>query len=141
MDDLSSHIRPSRERARKRRANHRGGRTIRHEVWCSVEEEGALASRAGQQGVTIPRLLVESALADDSGETVSERRELREQLLRIRYLLGVNANNINQIAYRVNADDDPGGTVRVLVDELCQAVAQAQDLAWKVNDVLGELRR
>lgn len=141
MDEEKSYIRPSRERARKRRANHRGGRTIRHEVWCSVEEEGALASRAAREGMTIPRLLVESALASDSGETASERRELREHLLRLRYLLGANANNINQIAYQANAADDPGGTLRELREELLEAVAQAQDLAWKINDVLDELRQ
>ena len=55
----------------RRRANVPGGRTKRHEVWVSPEEEGELYRRALAQNVTIPRYLYECAMAPETGETAS----------------------------------------------------------------------
>lgn len=52
---------------RRRRANVEGGRVHRHDVKVSAEEEAALLLRAQAKNISIPRLLVEAALADQAG--------------------------------------------------------------------------
>uniref|UniRef100_UPI00389A9631 plasmid mobilization protein n=1 Tax=Pigmentiphaga litoralis TaxID=516702 RepID=UPI00389A9631 len=48
---------------KSRRDNEKGGRTEYIKVWCSPEEKAAVVVKAEQQGVTAPRLLFESAMA------------------------------------------------------------------------------
>lgn len=88
---------------RRRRANVEGGRQHRHEVKVTPEEEGVLLRLAGEQRVTIPRLLVESALAADAGETATERRNTIVRLFELHRLLAAVSNNVNQIAKATNA--------------------------------------
>lgn len=89
--------------ARQRRANAPGGRQHAHKVKVTPEEEGQLLRLAAAQHVTIPRLLVESALAAEAGETVTERRALMTELFSVYRLLGAVSNNVNQIAKATNA--------------------------------------
>ncbi len=65
-------------------------------------EEAQLLTRATEQGVTVPRLLVEAALAG-GGETATQRREAAAQLFSTYRLLAVISNNVNQIAKATNA--------------------------------------
>lgn len=87
---------------RRRRANVPGGRRHSHEVKVTPEEEALLLQRAEAQRVTIPRLLVEAALAPQ-GETPTQRRELLAEMFAVNRLLGNLANNVNQIAKATNA--------------------------------------
>lgn len=89
--------------ARQRRANAPGGRHHAHKVKVTPEEEGQLLRLAAAQHVTIPRLLVESALAAEAGETVTERRALLVELFAVHRLLAAVSNNVNQIARATNA--------------------------------------
>lgn len=89
---------------RRRRANVEGGRPYKHEVKVSPEEEAGLLLRANAQSVTIPRLLVESALAERAGEAATERREQLAELFRLHRMLAALGNNLNQIARAANAD-------------------------------------
>lgn len=91
-----------RQERRRRRANAPGGRRHSHEVKVTAEEEAMLLQRALAERVTIPRLLVEAALAPQ-GETPTQRRELLAQLFTVNRLLGTIANNVNQIAKATNA--------------------------------------
>ncbi|GAA1821276.1 hypothetical protein GCM10009749_35040 [Agromyces neolithicus] len=89
---------------RQRRQNIAGGRVgARHDVKVSAEEEGILARLAAAQGVSIVRLLVESALSSESHETPTQRRELLAELFRVHRLLAAISNNVNQIAKATNA--------------------------------------
>ena len=91
-----------RQERRRRRANVPGGRRHSHEVKVTPEEEAMLLRRAEAQRVSIPRLLVESALAPQ-GETPTQRRELLAEMFAVNRLLGNLANNVNQIAKATNA--------------------------------------
>lgn len=82
---------------RKRRANVRGGRLHAHKVLVSPEEEAQLLVRARQHGVSVVRLMVESALSDQ-GVTATQRREDLAQIFAMYRLLGNIANNMNQLA-------------------------------------------
>lgn len=93
--------------ARRRRANVEGGRQHRHEVKVSPEEEGMLLQLAQAQHVTIPRLLVESALAAAEAETPTERRNAMAELFALHRLLAAVSNNVNQMAKATNATGEP----------------------------------
>ena len=89
---------------RRRAENEPGGRQFRHEVKVTAEEEAKLVVLSKQQRVTIPRLLVSSALSRDTARiTVEQQRELLTELFAVHRLLGNMANNVNQIAKAVNS--------------------------------------
>lgn len=90
------------ELRRARRENVRGGRQHRHVVKVTPEEEALLLQLATAQGVTVPRLLVEAALAGD-GESATQRRQVLSELFAVHRLLGALGNNVNQIAKATNA--------------------------------------
>lgn len=90
---------------RRRRANVEGGRTGSHRVKTSPAEEALLVQLAAVQGVTVARLLVESALAGDR-ETAVARRDAIVELFAVRRLLAAVSNNVNQVARHANAGED-----------------------------------
>jgi hypothetical protein len=101
---------------RQRRANVPGGRerTGRsHRVYVSEDEAVRLAKLAAEQHVTVPRLLVESALS--GRETPTQRRAVLAELFALRRSLAGMANNVNQIARVANTDGRaPVGTAAAL---------------------------
>lgn len=95
---------------RRRREHVPGGRRHAHLVKVSPEEEGALCARAGRLGVSVPRLLVESALSEGGGVDVERRAredEARKEMLlglfALRRAVGAIGVNLNQIAKATNA--------------------------------------
>ena len=90
-------------RGRRRRANVVGGRRYQHQVKVTAEEEARLLVLAERNHVTVPRLLVESALAGERGETVADRQSLATVLFGLHRLLASIANNVNQVARATNA--------------------------------------
>ena len=117
--------------ARKRRANVAGGRQHRHEVKVSPEEEGALLLRAKAQRVTIPRLLVESALSA-AGETPTERRQAMVELFGLHRLLAAISNNVNQIAKATNATGE-------LQPETVTTLAKVREVAERIDEAIDGL--
>ena len=102
--------------SRRRRANVDGGRQHFHKVGVSPEEEGLLLRLAAAQHVTIPRLLVESALASAASETPSERRSAMAELFALHRLLANIANNVNQIAKVANATGEVQAELHATLD-------------------------
>jgi hypothetical protein len=103
---------------RKRQANVVGGRPARREVKLSASELAALELAAIDQGVSVPRLLKESALAVSRGETVTDRRRVLTALNVMTGQLARVGNNLNQIARGLNTDGELHGDVRGSLDEL-----------------------
>lgn len=94
--------RPS-TRRRKRVA---GGRRHRHEVKVTPEEEGQLLALALRYRVSVPKLLIDSALAGgaaNAAANASVRDELLTELFKAYRVLAGIANNVNQIARATNA--------------------------------------
>jgi hypothetical protein len=79
---------------------------VRHVVRVSEEQERRLVAAAQDQGVTVARLLVESALSGGS-EAARVTRLLAEELFGIQRVLGGVAVNINQHARVANATGEP----------------------------------
>lgn len=121
-----------RRQVRRRRANVAGGRVAAHKVTVSPEEEGMLLRLAAEQGVSVPRLLVESALAADAGETATERRSLVKSLFGLHRLLASISNNVNQIAKATNAT----GEVQA---ETAATLLAARRCAGRIDVLLDEL--
>ncbi len=92
---------PNRPFGRRRRANVARGRRVAYQVKLTEEEQVRLLELAEAQQVTIPRLLVESALAS-TGETPARRRQAMVGLFKIEHLLATVANNVNQLARIAN---------------------------------------
>jgi hypothetical protein len=108
-------------RARRRRQpNVLGGRAVRHEVKVSQEEGARLKALADARGVTVPRLLSESALAVESGQTMSERNELIAEVFHLQRAFGSVGVNVNQIAKKVNAT----GQVPAELDATMRAIRE-----------------
>lgn len=124
---MSDDAKPRSGRSRSRRANVKGGRVHRHEVWTSEEEEAALLVRATELGVTVPRYLVERALAAEGGETLTERRAFLAEVYGIRRLLAANSNNLNQLTKAVNSGEpvrELAAPIRHSLDAIDRLVAQ-----------------
>lgn len=126
VDAVAAAAARRRAQRRQRRANAVGGRRLRHEVKVTDTEEERLRAKAVEQGVTVPRLLVEAALAG-GGETATQRRELAAELFATYRLLAQISNNVNQIARAVNATGDtPAQTAATL--EAVRRTAQRIDV-------------
>lgn len=125
----------ARAQRRRRRANVEGGRRHKHEVKVTPEEEARLLMLAGQQRVSVPRLLVESALAG-GGETPTERREALAELFAVHRVLAGMANNVNQIAKATNAT----GEVQADTAASLAALRRTSQRLDRVIDQLGEGR-
>jgi hypothetical protein len=95
---------PGRSGRRRRQPNADGGRRVEQKVRLTVEESAALRLKARRLGVSVPRLLVESALAEH--DTATDRRDLMATLFGLQRLLGNIANNVNQLARKANIDDE-----------------------------------
>ena len=105
-----------------------GGRPYRHEVKVSPEEEGVLLRLAGEQGVTVARLLVESALTAGS-ETPSERRNAIAELFALHRLLASISNNVNQMAKATNATGE-------IQAELSATLGAVRRTAMRIDDAI-----
>jgi hypothetical protein len=82
-------------------------------IKLSGAERQQLRERADQLGVSVPRLLVESALADPAAggwvavrEQALARRQLLVELNELSHLTATIANNVNQLAKIANTSGD-----------------------------------
>ena len=75
-------------------------RHVIQKVKLTEAERGQLRARAAELGVSVPRLMVESALSGI--ETPTDRRRLVAELFETRRLLATVANNVNQLAHSAN---------------------------------------
>lgn len=109
---------PGRFLGRRRQAN-QPGRERLCEVWATPDQRALLEARCAEAGgITMPRLLVEAALAG-GGDTPSERRRMLVELFALRRSLSGMAVNLNQAARRANVGDGfPVAEVRPALLEL-----------------------
>lgn len=119
-------------RDRTRRANAVGGpRSKRVVVKLTDDELARLRDRADAQGVTVQGLMVAAALSD-SIESVTERRQVGTELMRVQRLVGGTADNMNQIARKAN-------TVHEIPSNFGAALEEARDTWSMCGEVLEQL--
>jgi hypothetical protein len=97
-------------------------------VTLTEEERDQLRARAEEAGVSMSRLLVESALT--RVETAAERERTIVKLNRLERLVGNLANNVNQLAHQANTAGQVVALDRVTgyLDGLGEMREQLQDL-------------
>ncbi len=117
---------------RRRRANASTARKHSHKVKVTPEEEAFLLQLADRQNVTIPRLLVESAMNVEAGVTATERRQAIAELFAIRRLLAAMSNNVNQLAAHANATSE-------LPKEAAATVKQVRESALHLTAAIDRL--
>ncbi|MFT8396688.1 MobC family plasmid mobilization relaxosome protein [Propionibacterium sp.] len=124
---------PVRRPARRRRVE--GGRQHRHVVRVTPEEEGQLYALALQYRVSVPKLLVDAALAGGSTAAASNatvRHEVAAQMFATHRLLAGIANNVNQMAKATNATGD----VRA---EMVATLRKVREVADRIDGFVDEL--
>jgi hypothetical protein len=102
-----------------------------HKVALTDEQEQAMAERAAERGITVPRLLVESALAGGADQAAA-RAELAGELFRIVRMLGQVGNNVNQLARSANVTGEVPPAVPNALDALSRTLG-------RLDVFLGEL--
>lgn len=118
---------------RQRRANVDGGRSKSYRVYVTEGEDRVLRGRAQQFGVTVPRLLFESAVTG-RGETSTERKAVIAELFAVTRLMATVANNVNQLARYANTEGQfPAEAGRV--------VGEYRVLAHRVEELIDRLAR
>ena len=102
-------------------------------VKLTGEERNQLRARATELGVSVPRLMVESALS--GVETSTDRRRLVAELFETRRLLATVANNVNQLARSANISGQVSEGRR-----LEQTLAEVDDLVAELRALTGVRR-
>jgi hypothetical protein len=104
------------------------------QVTLTEAEQRALRERAGELGVSVPRLLVESSLSTQ-GETATERRAMIAELFEVRRLVATVANNVNQLAKAANISGQVAER-----DQLQATLGEVDELLGRLRDLTGALR-
>ena len=122
-----------RPKGRTRRAREPVRREVIQKVKLTDKERGRLRARAAELGISVPRLLVESALS--GVETPTERRQTVAELFEIRRLLATVANNVNQLARSANISGQVASERR-----LRQTLAEVDELIAQLRELTGVRR-
>jgi hypothetical protein len=117
--------------SRRRRENTPAGSKKRRDVWVTVEEEAALVARAEREKVTVPNLLISSALSEHS-DSPTERRAIAAELMSLHNLLARSSNNINQLARQANATSE-------FPTEAREALKHIRSVAMRIDDAIDGL--
>lgn len=115
---------------RRRQANVVGGRSVTVKARVSEVDYAELTRLAVAAQVTVPRLLVEAALAGGGG-TATERRETLTELFKLVRLMGAISNNANQLAKKANATGDVAGIageLRGVIDATNRLYSRVEEL-------------
>jgi hypothetical protein len=116
---------------RLRRENAPGGRKKSFQVYVTDAEEAELSRLAELAGMTVPRLLFESALRSDI-TTSTRRAEAIAEIFAVRRLMANVANNVNQVAKFANSESAFPAEAEALV-------AEYRGLVPRMSSALGQL--
>jgi uncharacterized protein (DUF1778 family) len=112
-----------------RRHRVEGGRQHAVKVRFTEEEYSQIAERAAAAHVSVQRFLVEGALAPRRQVVVPAA--LIAELSGLRRLLANLANNVNQIARRLNTTGRPDGSVSAVAEALTRTLGRLDTVvAW-----------
>ena len=118
---------------RQRRANADVPRDRRYVVKVNALEDAQLRGRAVVAGVTVSRLLFESAM-NSHIETDTARKEVVSEVFAVRRLMANVANNVNQLARYANTES-------VFPAEAEAVVAEYRSIVPRLSDALDRLER
>lgn len=118
---------------RMRQPNVKGGRSVRREVKLTELQDDALLVAANRDGMTVQQFMVEAALADEPGESATQRREYMTQLMQLHGQLAAIGNNLNQLAKTANATGEIGRELTHSLAYLHRAVGAVTEAAESIS--------
>ena len=124
----------SRPLGRSRREREPVPRRVFQQVKLTEEEQQQLRARAAALGVSVPRLMVESALGGATGMVPDRQVEVAE-LFEVRRVLATVANNVNQLARLANTTGELG-----MQGRLEDALADVEEVVGRVRAMTGARR-
>ena len=97
-------------------------------VKLTETERQQLRARAAELGLSVPRLMVESAL--QGVETPTDRRRMIAELFEVRRLLATVGNNVNQLARSANISGqvDAGRRLERTLGEVDELLVRMREL-------------
>ena len=104
------------------------------QVKLTEDEQQQLRARAAALGVSVPRLMVESALGGATGMVPDRQVEVAE-LFEVRRVLATVANNVNQLARLANTTGELG-----MQGRLEDALADVEEVVGRVRAMTGARR-
>lgn len=122
---------PAASNGAARRHRVEGGRPHAVKVRLTDAEYDALAARAAEAKVNVQRYLIERALTRAAPAHRSAPSALTAELAAVRRLTANLANNMNQIARRLNAGGDPDARIPAAADAVIRTTRRLDAvLAW-----------
>jgi uncharacterized protein (DUF1778 family) len=117
---------PSEAKGAARRNRVQGGRPHSIKVRLTTEERAILVASAAEAQLSVQRFLLESAHPSRKPMKPATRPNtaLMEELASIRRLVSNLANNMNQIARRLNAGGRPDGRIPPVIDAAGRAISR-----------------
>jgi hypothetical protein len=119
---------------RSRREREPVPRRVFQQVKLTEAEQRQLRARAATLGVSVPRLMVESALGGATGMAPDRQLEVAE-LFEVRRVLSTVANNVNQLARLANTSGELG-----MQERLEAALAEIEEVVGRVRAMTGVRR-
>ncbi|MBX3196283.1 MAG: plasmid mobilization relaxosome protein MobC [Microbacteriaceae bacterium] len=119
-----------------RRRRVEGGRQRRHVVRVTAEEEAQLRDLSARYRVSVPKLLVDSALsggADAAVSNASVRAEVLTSLFAAQRQIAGIANNVNQLAKFANANGFVPGDAAAALDEARRTTMRISGLVDEIG--------
>lgn len=128
---------PKAERTQRRQRRAPGGRIARHVVRVTPEQEAQLLALALRYRVSVPKLLVDSALAGGSAAAASNasvRVAIIDELFGVHRLLASISANVNQMAKATNATGE-------VQDSMEATSAHVRAVADRIDAYIDKLSR
>jgi len=125
-------------RVGRRRANSGSPRTGSRLVRVNAEEDAALMRLAAHQNMSVPRLLVESALRPDTSVSRADIQELITTLFGLSQQISAVGVNLNQIAKVANASGEVPDDLGNVFQGLKQLYFKTEQAIDEVASVKGE---
>lgn len=117
----------------KRQENVKGGRRVQRLVKMTDKQALVIDAAAESLNMGVPEYLITTALQSRGIESDEDRRRLIYALGRVEYQLAKIGNNVNQIAYRLNATGTlDAGAAETLADVRKQ-IREVQSVAQTVQ--------
>ena len=123
----------ARPKGRVRRGREPEPRRVYQQVTLTEVEREQLRARASELGVSVPRLMVESALS--GVETPTDRKQQIAELFEVRRLLATVANNVNQLARSANISGQVDAEQR-----LEETLVEVDELLARMRELTGARR-
>jgi hypothetical protein len=120
--------------ARRRRAE--GGRRYEMTMRFTGPEYDEIAARAAQARLSVPRYLVDSALAEAQQPEAVPPAVVAE-VVAVKRLVANVANNVNQIARKLNSGAAPDGSIAPALDAARSAMSRLDTVLDRVDRYRG----